>query len=143
MAAASSTTWRTLAAARTCGSSSSISRRFRPRAQPNHLGAAARLLRDQKRRSLIVWITDAPDVAMLPDVVAAAAQLRPRHLVLFVVVGDPDLDRLIRLRPQDLDEMYRVAAAQEVAHRRELLLARVRASGALTIESTAGLSPRS
>ena len=37
--------------------------------------------------------------------------------------------------------MYRVAAAQEVAHRRELLLARVRASGALTIESTAGLSP--
>lgn len=110
-------------------------------AEPNHFGAAARLLRDQKRRSLIVWITDAPDVAMLPDVVAAAAQLRPRHLVLFVVVGDPDLDRLIRLRPQGLDEMYRVAAAQEVAHRRELLLARVRASGALTIESTAGLSP--
>ena len=73
---------------------------------------------DQKRRSLVVWITDVADTAMTPEVVRAASQLMTRHLVLFVVIGQPDLrasPRAARRR----DEMYETAAAQEVLHRRD------------------------
>ena len=109
--------------------------------EPDHLRAAGRLLAEQKRRSLIVWITDVPDAAMMPDVVLAATRLMPRHLVLFVVIGQADLARVVHQRPGDVDEMYQAAAALEVVHRRDLLLARLRARGALAIEVTGGLSP--
>jgi len=104
----------------------------------NHLQAASRLLSDQKRRSLVVWITDLAETAMTPEVIEAASQLMPRHLVLFVVIGQPDLNMLAAQRPEDVEEMYQTAAAQEVVHRRELLLARLRERGALAMETSSG-----
>jgi uncharacterized protein (DUF58 family) len=109
--------------------------------EADHLLAAGRLLTDQKRRSLIVWITDVPDTAMTPEVVAAASQLMGRHLVLFVVIGQPDLQRVAMRRAATADEMYETAAAQEVVHRRDVLLARLRSQGALALEAGAKLSP--
>jgi len=104
----------------------------------DHLQAASRLLTDQKRRSLVVWITDLAETAMTPEVIEAASQLMPRHLVLFVVIGQPDLNELAAERPENVDQMYQIAAAQEVVHRRELLLARLRERGALAMETTSG-----
>jgi uncharacterized protein (DUF58 family) len=104
--------------------------------EADHLQAASRLLTDQKRRSLVVWITDLAETAMTPEVMEAAFQLMPRHLVLFVVIGQPDLNELAAKRPKDAREMYQIAAAQEVMHRRELLLARMREQGALALETT-------
>jgi uncharacterized protein (DUF58 family) len=109
--------------------------------EADHVSAAGRLLTEQKRRSLVVWMTDVPDSAMAPEVIQAASQLTPRHLVLFVVIGQPDLARVVDRRPSSADEMYHVAAAQEVVHRRDLLLAGVRARGVLAIEATGMLSP--
>ncbi len=60
--------------------------------------------------------------------------MMPRHLVLFVVIGQPDLGELASKTPQSQTEMYQVAAAQEMVHRRELLLARLRERGALAME---------
>jgi uncharacterized protein (DUF58 family) len=107
-------------------------------AEADHLQMAARLLTDQKRRSLIVWLTDLAETAMTPEVVEAAAMMMPRHLVLFVVIGQPDLGELAAKTPQSESEMYEVAAAQEMVHRRELLLARLRERGALAIEVSSG-----
>jgi uncharacterized protein (DUF58 family) len=104
----------------------------------DHLQAASRLLNDQKRRSLVVWITDLAETAMTPEVIEAASRLMPRHLVLFVVIGQPDLNELASERPEDVDQMYQIAAAQEVVHRRELLLARLRERGALAMEASSG-----
>jgi uncharacterized protein (DUF58 family) len=104
----------------------------------DHLQAASRLLNDQKRRSLVVWITDLAETAMTPEVIEAASQLMPRHLVLFVVIGQPDLNALAAARPENIDQMYQIAAAQEVVHRRELLLARLRERGALAMETSSG-----
>ena len=109
--------------------------------EADHLGAAGRLLADQKRRSLVVWITDVAETAMTPDVVRAASRLMQRHVVLFVVIGQPDLKALADRLPQSVTEMYDTAAAQEVAHRRDRLLATLREGGALALETTAaGLS---
>jgi uncharacterized protein (DUF58 family) len=109
--------------------------------EADHLLAAGRLLTDQKRRSLIVWITDVPDTAMTPEVVTAASQLMGRHLVLFVVIGQPDLHRMAIRKAASADEMYETAAAQEVVQRRDVLLARLRSRGALALEAGAKLSP--
>jgi len=107
--------------------------------EADHLQMAGRLLADQKRRSLIVWMTDLAETAMTPEVIEAASMMMPRHLVLFVVIGQPDLGVLAAKTPQSEAEMYRVAAAQEMVHRRELLLARLRERGALAIEVSSGI----
>ena len=109
--------------------------------EADHLQAAGRLLSDQKRRSLVVWITDMADTAMTPEVVQAASTLTVRHLVLFMVIGQPDLHRAAGERPADIAGMYHAAAAQEVVHRRDVLLARLRSRGALAIEASTRLSP--
>ena len=106
--------------------------------EADHLQAATQLMRDQKRRSLIVWITDLAETAMTPEVIEAVAKLLPRHLVLFVIIGQPDLQLAASLRPENVSEMYQVSAAQEVIHRRELLLARLRERGALAVEAESG-----
>ncbi len=109
--------------------------------EADHLLAASRLLGDQKRRCLVVWLTDLAETAMTPEVVEAA-QMMPRHLVLFVAIGQPDLATMAGREPANLAEMYQTAAAQEMAHRREMLLARMRDRGVLTIEAeSASLSP--
>lgn len=107
-------------------------------AEADHLQMAARLLTDQKRRSLVVWLTDLAETAMTPEVIEAASMMMPRHLVLFVVIGQPDLGELAAKTPGSETEMYQVAAAQEMVHRRELLLARLRERGALAMEVNSG-----
>jgi uncharacterized protein (DUF58 family) len=110
--------------------------------EADHLHMAGRLLTDQKRRSLIVWLTDLAETAMTPEVIEAASMMMPKHLVLFVVIGQPDLGELAAKKPQSETEMYQVAAAQEMVHRRELLLARLRERGALALEVNSGaISP--
>ena len=78
------------------------------------------------------------ETAMTPEVIEAVAKLTPRHLVLFVVIGQPDLQMAASRRPKNVSEMYQVSAAQEVIHRRELLLARLRERGALALEVESG-----
>jgi uncharacterized protein (DUF58 family) len=107
-------------------------------AEADHLQMAGRLLTGQKRRSLVVWLTDLAETAMMPEVIEAASMMMPRHLVLFVVIGQPDLGNLAAETPRTETEMYQVAAAQETVHRRELLLARLRERGALALEVTSG-----
>ena len=106
--------------------------------EADHLQMAGHLLTDQKRRSLIVWITDLAETAMTPEVIEAASMMMPRHLVLFVVIGQPDLGGLAAKTPQSESEMYQVVAAHEMIHRRELLLARLRERGALAVEVSSG-----
>ena len=63
-------------------------------AEANHLGAAARLKHLQRRRGLIVWVTEIADSAGRPEIVAAAADLARRHLVLLVLLEHPELAEL-------------------------------------------------
>ena len=100
----------------------------------DHLQAVSALLSTQKRRSLVVWLTDFPETAMTPEVIDAASEAALRHLVLFVVIGQPDLATLAASEPDSVLNMYRTTAAQETLHRREVLLAKLRQRGALAVE---------
>ena len=112
------------------------------RAEPyeaDHGRAAHVLLSEQKRRSLIVWITDLAETAGTPDVVEYALQMRRRHLVLFAALGQPDLNELAARRPEYEEEMFRYIAAIEIVQRRELLLRRLRQQGVLALELMPGV----
>ncbi len=102
--------------------------------EADHLRATAVLNRLQPRRSLILWVTDLAETAMRPEVIDGAVQLLRRHLLLFVAMAQPEVDRIASERPANVEQMFRAAAAQEMAGRRELLLARLHEQGALTLD---------
>ncbi len=102
--------------------------------EANHSLAARTLLQKQKRRALVVWITDFAETPATPDVIESAIQMSRRHLVLFAAVSQPDLANLANAIPQDETEMFRHTAAVEIAQRRDLLLRDLRRNGILAME---------
>ena len=102
--------------------------------EADHRRAVETLAVFQKRRSLVLWFTDLSETATTPDVVENALHLTRRHLVLFTVIGQPELREMLEARPEAPDQMYRYAAAQEIVHRRDVLLRTLRHEGALTLE---------
>ena len=103
-------------------------------AEADHARAARVLLSMQKRRSLVVWITDLAETAMTPEVIQAALQVARRHLLLFISFSEPQIMELLARAPETPLNMYRVMAAQEMSQRRELLLRRLREQGAFALE---------
>jgi len=106
--------------------------------EADHLRATAILGRLQPRRSLILWITDLAESSMRPEVIDGAAQLLHRHVVLFVAMAQPEVAAIARQTPANVEQMFKAAAAQEMASRRELLLARLRDQGAITLDTLPG-----
>jgi uncharacterized protein (DUF58 family) len=106
--------------------------------EADHFRATAILGRLQPRRALILWVTDLAESSMRPEVIDGAAQLLHRHVVLFVAMAQPEVAAIARVIPASVEEMFRSAAAQEMATRRELLLARLRDQGAITLDTLPG-----
>src|SRR5215467_8411872 len=112
----------------------------RPEAsEADHSRAARVLLTEQSRRSLVVWITDFAETPTTPEVIEYAMQMTQRHLVIFCAINQPDLTALAETTPQTPTEMYRHAAALEIAHRRDLLLRGLRQRGVFAFELVPGL----
>jgi uncharacterized protein (DUF58 family) len=103
-------------------------------AEADHFAAAAAVMVAQKRRALVVWLTDVADTAGVPDVIEQAQRLTPAHVVLFGVMRQPEIAALSALPPTSPAEMFRVMAAQETLDRRGVLLQGLRQHGALVME---------
>ena len=108
------------------------------RAEADHLGAAARLRHLQRRRGLILWVTEMADSVGRPEVVAAAVELVKRHLVVLVLLEHPELTALAARRPDTVEQMYQSTAARQVLERRQGALIEVRRQGVLVVETTPG-----
>ena len=106
--------------------------------EANHLNAAARLKHLQRRRGMILWITELADSARRPEIVDAALDLARRHLVLLVALANPELDAAAARKPDDVGEMFVATAAAEILERRRALLAKLRSQGVLVVETTPG-----
>ncbi len=102
--------------------------------EADHLRATAALNRWQPRRALILWVTDLAETAMRPEVIDGAMQLLRRHVLLFVAMAQPEVERIAQRPPEDVEQMFLAAAAQQMASRRELQLARLHEQGALTLD---------
>jgi len=114
-----------------------LSRTRSERSEADHLGAMARLKNLQRRRGLIVWVTELTDSAGRPEIVTAAAELVRRHLVVLVLLKHPELDELAARAPQTCAEMFHAAAAQEMIERRRETVAQLERQGVLIVETTA------
>ncbi|HUJ39074.1 MAG TPA: DUF58 domain-containing protein [Candidatus Acidoferrales bacterium] len=102
--------------------------------EADHAMACDALLAMQKRRSLVVWMTDLAETSATPEVIESTLRLVRRHLVLFVVLAQPDVARVGTARPKTSTEMYQAMAAQEMLQRRDVQLGSLRAQGALTVQ---------
>jgi uncharacterized protein (DUF58 family) len=107
--------------------------------ESDHGRAVRALLNAQKRRSLVVWITDFAETATMPEVIEYAMQLTPRHLVVFAAMGQPDLKALAEAIPAVAADMYRHGAALEISQRRDSLLRGLRQRGVLALELMPGM----
>jgi uncharacterized protein (DUF58 family) len=105
-------------------------------AEANHLHAASRLKNLQRRRGLVIWITEMTESAGRPEVVTAVAELVRRHLVVLVLLEHPVLDALAAREPKNAEEMFASTAAQEMLERRRQTIAKLRQQGVLVVETT-------
>lgn len=105
-------------------------------AEADHLRAAARLGHLQRRRGLVLWITEMADSARRPEIAEAAADLARRHLVLLVVLSPEEITATAARKPETPAQMYESAAAQELLERRRLTVGALRSQGVLVVETT-------
>ena len=106
--------------------------------ESDHGRAVRALLNAQKRRSLVVWITDFAETATIPEVIEYAMQLTPRHLVVFAAMGQPDLKALADTIPVATSDLYRHGAALEISQRRDISMRGLRQRGVLALELMPG-----
>lgn len=105
-------------------------------AEADHLHAASRLKNLQRRRGLMIWITEMAESAGRPEVVSAVAELVRRHLVVLVLLQHPELDALAAREPKNAEEMFASTAAQEMLERRRETIAKLRQQGVLVVQTT-------
>lgn len=117
----------------------SLARVHAESSEADHGRAVRALLQTQKRRALIVWITDFAETPTIPEVIEFAMQMAPRHLVVFAAMGQPDLANVALTTPASKEQMYRHVAALEICQRRDLLLRGLRERGVLARELMPGM----
>jgi uncharacterized protein (DUF58 family) len=91
-----------------------------------------------KRRSLIVVFTDFADATSAELMIETLGRLLRRHVVLFVVMRDEDLEALERADPVNPEAVSRAVTAHALARGRELVIARLARLGARIVDAPAG-----
>jgi uncharacterized protein (DUF58 family) len=105
-------------------------------AEANHLLAGARMRGLQRRRGLVVWMTDLADGASGSDIATAAATLSRKHLVAVILLRHPELHMLADAYPTTPGSMFAGGAAREMLERRRATIAALESNGILVVETT-------
>jgi uncharacterized protein (DUF58 family) len=100
-------------------------------------GRCLRLIRSRfPKRALVILLTDFVDASTSADMVAHLQLTAHRHVVLFVALKDPFLERAARLYPAvNAIDGFRKAAAVELLRERREVLERLRQMGAHVIDA--------
>ena len=101
---------------------------------------SAALVRRQKRRSLVVLVTDVVDEASARALARGLAALRGRHLVVVVAIDDPGVARLEQASPAPADPLasWLTPAARHLLDHRRRGLSALSAAGAIVVDAPAG-----
>jgi uncharacterized protein (DUF58 family) len=89
------------------------------------------------RRALIVLFTDFADSIGAELLVENVARLAKRHVVLFVALKDPELERIALAEPRAAPDLFRAVAAEELLRDRADVLQRVARLGVHVIDARA------
>ena len=90
-----------------------------------------------QRRALLVVFTDFADSTTAELMLENLGRLIRRHLVLFVVLRDEELEAIIRREPVDADAVSRAVTAQTLLRGREVVVERLRRMGAHIVDAPA------
>ncbi|MFY8209571.1 MAG: DUF58 domain-containing protein, partial [Caulobacter sp.] len=89
------------------------------------------------RRSRVVVFTDVTDPTAAELMIEASARLLSRHLVLFVVMQDEELEAMVAADPAEPADITRAVVAAGLMREREVVIARLRRLGAHIVEAPA------
>ena len=103
--------------------------------ETNFTLAMTELLRQLRRRTLVVLFTDFVDSVTAELMLRNVQWLARRHLLLFVAMRDPLLDGLADTEPQTVTDLHRAVVADDIRRERRLVLERIRASGAQVLDA--------
>ncbi|MFJ6023485.1 DUF58 domain-containing protein [Brevundimonas sp. NPDC092305] len=90
-----------------------------------------------KRRSLIVIFTEFADSTSAELMIESVGRLIRKHLVLFVVMRDDELEGLVSAVPETPEDVSRAVVAATLLRERDVVLGRLRRLGAHIVEAPA------
>lgn len=103
--------------------------------ETNHTLGLATLATGLNRRSLIVVFTDFADTVSAELMLGAVGMLLRRHLVLFVLFRDEELEGLSGAEPEEPEDVVKAVTAASLLRQRRLVVGRLRRMGIHVVEA--------
>ena len=111
--------------------------------ETNYTLGLTQLASDLERRSLIVVFTEFADPTSAELLIENAGRLSKRHLLMFVVFRDEELEAIAAAEPTEPEAVSRAVAAAALLRERELVISRLRRLGALIVDApVSAVGPR-
>lgn len=111
--------------------------------ETNYTLGLTSLAGELERRSLIVVFTEFADPTSAELLIENTARLTKRHLVLFVVFRDEEMEAIAQSEPVTADDVSRAVTAATLLRERELVIHRLRRTGAQILDAPLGqVGPR-
>lgn len=105
--------------------------------ETNYTLGLAVLSGELQRRSLIVVFTDFTDPTAAQLMIESVGRLVRRHLLMFVVLRDEELEGMIAVEPQEPEDVARAVFAASLLRERDLVISRLRRLGVHIVETSA------
>jgi len=105
--------------------------------ETNYTLGIATLANSLNRRSLIVVFTEFADTISAELMLSAVGALLKRHLVLFVVLKDEELEGLAAAEPVEAEDVSRAVTAAALLRERRLVITRLKHLGVHVVEAPA------
>lgn len=105
--------------------------------ETNYTLGLSQLAASLERRSLIVVFTEFADPTSAELLIENAARLTRRHLVLFVVMRDEEMEAIAQSEPAESVDVSRAVTAAAILREREVVIARLQRAGALIVDAPA------
>ena len=106
--------------------------------ESNYTLALTTLGGELERRSLIVVFTDFTDSTSAELMIENIGRLARRHLILFVVLRDEELEGFAHLEPANADDVSRAVTAESLLRERDAVITRLRRLGVRIVDAPAG-----
>ncbi|MCC7492397.1 MAG: DUF58 domain-containing protein [Fimbriimonadaceae bacterium] len=103
--------------------------------EPDYAAALRLLGLRQRKRSLVVLLTDWIDPAASAGLLQAAASLRPAHLPLLASFRDPTVSALHTAAPLNAPAVYERALAHQTLQARDAAVSALRAAGLRVVDA--------
>ena len=103
----------------------------------NYTLGLTRLSSSLNRRSLIILFTDFIDTTQAELMIENAARLAKKHLLVFAVFQDQDLQNLVTKEPQTADDVSSAVVADGLLQERRLVQSRLKRLGIEVLEAPA------